>query len=312
VKRLASSAVLAELSLRVARRVRERRSIVLLYHGVGPSNTKIDPGFLRVHPATFRAQLELLLTAGFEFVTVSELAERARGDEPPPGLVALSFDDGMDDNHSVALPIMLAYGVRATVYVVTGLIGKPNPWMASTSGARMMTVDELRDLVSAGFELGAHTVTHPDLSKLDFERCSSEIEESCRALEEMFGMPVRTFAYPFCRYGPAAVAAVRTLGLEAAVTCQGLGSWKPYEMKRTLVSGKDGTTSFVLKLAGLYEPLTDSMPGRLVRAATRGVRTRLRARREAGETAEAAWAAGATAPPDDEAQRARPSRRDGG
>ncbi len=274
--------MLGELFLRFARRVRDRRSIVLLYHGVGPSNTKIDPGFLRVRPAAFRAQLELLLAAGFEFVTVSELVETLRGDEPPPGLVALSFDDGMDDNHAVVLPIMREYGLPATVYVATGLIGKPNPWMARTSGARMMTVDELRDLVSAGFEIGAHTVTHPDLSKLDFESCLSEIEESRRALEEMFGVPVRTFAYPFCHYGPAAVAAVRAAGLDAAVTCQGHGSWKPYEMKRTLVSGKDGTASFLLKLAGLYEPLTESMPGRLVRAATRGGRARLHARRAAG------------------------------
>jgi peptidoglycan/xylan/chitin deacetylase (PgdA/CDA1 family) len=260
----------------VASRLRARRSVVLLYHGVGPSNPRIDPGFLRVEPAAFRAQLDLLVEAGFEFVTVAELAERLEGPEPPPGLVALSFDDGMDDNHGVVLPILRERGLRATVYVATGLIGKPNPWMSSDSGARMMTVAELRDLASAGFEIGAHSVTHPDLSPLDFEDCFREASESKLALERLLGVSVRTFAYPFCFYGPAAVAAVRAAGFDAAVTCQRLGSWNRYELKRSLISGKDGTATFLLKVGGLYEPLAMSIPGRAARAVVRRARARRR------------------------------------
>ncbi len=276
--------MLSTISLHAARRIRSRRSAILLYHGVGPTNTRIDPGFLRVPPETFRAQLELLLRSGFEVVTVAEFVERADGREPPPGLVALSFDDGMDDNHSVVLPILREHGLRATVYVATGLIGKANPWMASGSAARMMTVDELRDLVMAGFEIGAHTISHPDLSQLDFEHCLHEVSESRLELERMLGVEVRTFAYPFCRYGTAAVNAVQVAGFTAAVTCQGLGSWDRYELQRVLVSGKDGRASFVLKLADAYEPLLASAPGRLARVATRGIRERRRARLESRPT----------------------------
>src|SRR5213592_1592387 len=118
--------------------LRSRRSVILCYHGVGPTSARVDPGFLRVRPARFRAQLELLLGAGFEFVTVGELADRLEGDEPPAGLAALSFDDGMDDNHAVVLPILADLSLTATVYVVTGLIGKPNPWMAPGAAVRMM------------------------------------------------------------------------------------------------------------------------------------------------------------------------------
>ena len=42
-----------------------------------------------------------------------------------PKKVALSFDDGMDDNHAVVLPLLTELGLTATVYVTTGLIGKP-------------------------------------------------------------------------------------------------------------------------------------------------------------------------------------------
>jgi peptidoglycan/xylan/chitin deacetylase (PgdA/CDA1 family) len=272
---------------RWARHIKSRRAVIFCYHGVGPTNVRIDPGFLRVPPDAFRAQLELLLTAGFRFVTVADFAERANGQAPPPGLVALSFDDGMEDNHTNVLPILRSYGVTGTFYVTTGLIGKPNPWLASESGARMMTIDELRDLVAAGFEIGAHTVTHPDLSKLDYENCFHEVLESKSELERILGVSVRTFAYPFCEYGPHAIAAVEAAGFTAAVTCgSGIGSWNAYELPRSIISRLDGMTSFLFKLSGLHHPLYLSPPGRVIRAATRSYRYRRRERRERGRYSE--------------------------
>lgn len=266
------------LGRRIARSIASRRSVVLCYHGVGPRNMRIDPGYLRVRPDVFHSQLELLTGAGFEFVTVSELAARAGDGAPPPGLAALTFDDGMDDNHSVLLPILRDRHVPATVYVATGLIGKPNPWMAPGSGARMMNESELRELAAAGVEIGAHSVTHPDLSRLDYAACLREITESREVLERLLGMPVRTFAYPFCRYGPAALRAVRDAGFETAVTCQGLGSWERLELKRSLITGKDRLPIFLLKLTDRYHSLFESAPSRVLRAVTRGWRDRRRTR----------------------------------
>ncbi len=256
----------------LAREAGKRRSAIVGYHGVGPSTAAEDTRNLRVRPERFRAQVELLRDAGFEFVTVAELACRAAGGTPPPGMVALSFDDGMADNHSVLLPLLREYGITATVYVATGMIGAPNPWMGE--GARMMTANELRDLHAAGVELGAHTVSHPDLSTLTRAACLDEMVASRRAIEELTGAPVRTFAYPFCRYGPEAVAAASEAGFEAAVTCEGRGSWRRFEMKRAMLTGKDGLPSFMLKLLDAYQPLFDSPPGRLLRVSTRAARRR--------------------------------------
>ncbi len=256
--------------------LRKRRSLVLAYHGIAESSAAVDPEFLRVAPEVFRGQLDVLLGAGFEVVTVAELARRAAGRTPPPGLVALSFDDGMDDNHSILLPILQAYGLPATVYVTTGLIGKPNPWM-KLGASRMMTEGELRDLVAAGVELGAHTVTHPNLEELDYDSCLREMVESRDLLAELTGQPVRTFAYPFCMYGEAAVRAARAARFDAAVTCLDRGSWAPFEMRRVMITGKDGPASFALKLAELYGPLFHSRAGQLARVSTRGARSRGRA-----------------------------------
>lgn len=258
----------------LAREARRRRSAIVGYHGVGPSTPAEDPRNLRVRPERFRAQVELLRDAGFEFATVAELARRAAGGAPPPGIVALTFDDGMADNHSVLLPLLREYGITATVYVATGMIGAPNPWMGDGSAARMMTADELRDLHLAGVELGAHTVSHPDLSILSRAACLDEMVASRTAIEELTGAPVRTFAYPFCRYGAEAVAAAAEAGFEAAVTCEGRGGWRRFELKRAMLTGKDGMPSFMLKLLDAYQPLFDSPAGRLLRVSTRAARRR--------------------------------------
>jgi peptidoglycan/xylan/chitin deacetylase (PgdA/CDA1 family) len=259
-----------------------RRSVILCYHGVAESNADVDPEFLRVSPADFRGQLNLLLGAGYKIVTVAELAAAARaaGGEPPPGLAALSFDDGMDDNHHNLLPILREYGVPASVYVTTGLIGKENPWMVSGT-SRMMVEDELLELHSAGIELGAHTVTHPNMEELTYDECLQEITASRDYLRELTGQPVRTFAYPFCQYGDDAIRAARDAGFEAAVTCQWRGSWDPFQMKRVMITGKDGAPSFALKVWELYGHLFHSAPGRVARTATRGVRRRVRSVLEA-------------------------------
>jgi peptidoglycan/xylan/chitin deacetylase (PgdA/CDA1 family) len=260
-----------------ARALRKRRSVVFGYHGVGEPHSRLDPHFLRVAPDRLAAQIELLRDAGFRFVTVAELAELGDGGAPPPGYAALSFDDGMEDNHSQLLPILERYDIPATVYVSTGLIGQSNPWLAEGTEARMMTRDEIVAVARAGVEIGAHTVTHPDMSELDREACRREMADSRDELAELTGEPVRTFAYPFCRYGPEAIEAARDVGFLAAVTGEGRGGWQPYELNRAMITGKDGMASFLLKASELYQPLFDSAPGRAFRVSTRAVRRQARA-----------------------------------
>jgi hypothetical protein len=107
--------------------------------------------------------------------------------------------------------------------------------------------------------------------------------ESRQTLQRLLGTSVRTFAYPYCRYGSAALAAAEAAGFAAAVTCQGLGSWNRYELKRSLITGKDDLGIFVLKLTDVYQPLFDSPPSRLLRTVTRGPRERRRGRLERGD-----------------------------
>jgi peptidoglycan/xylan/chitin deacetylase (PgdA/CDA1 family) len=248
------------------KRIGQRRSVVLGYHGVGHARLRDDTSLLQLSPTRFRTQVELLARAGFRFVTLAELALRADGGVPEPGLAAITFDDGMRSNRTAALPILSEYGIPATVYVTIGFIGGQNPWIGSPEAAQMMNEAELCELAGAGWELGAHTISHPDLSTLDYEACQHEIVGSKVALEDITGAPVQTFAYPFGRYGSPALAAVRDAGMLAAVTT-GSGRWDRFEITRAMVGAIDPLAIVLLKLTDRYEPI---MRTPLVRGARAG------------------------------------------
>jgi len=265
------------LAVRTLEQVRRRRAVVLGYHGVAVSRRRDDLSMLLVAPDRFRAQIELLLAAGFRFVTLAEFAREAAGGVPPAGLAAVTFDDGMRNNHEVALPILAEYSIPASVYVTIGFIDQSSPWIAPDGDGAMMSTEQLRELHAAGWELGAHTMTHPDLSTMDYDACLREIRDSRVALEEIIGAGVETFAYPFGRYGPAAVAAARDSGVRAAVTT-GSGSWAPYEMTRAMIGAADPLPVVLLKLTDRYEPLLKSAPMRAVRQASKQLRGRMQER----------------------------------
>ena len=93
---------------------------------------------------------------------------------------------------------------------------------AALPDALMMTGDQVRGLAEAGFEIGAHTVSHPILRVLDEPQARTEVEESRRFLEKLTGRRVGLFAYPNGRrgedYGERDVEIVRDAGFQAAVS----------------------------------------------------------------------------------------------
>lgn len=247
-----------------AKRIHGSRSVILGYHGITRTPRRHDLSMLLVSPERFRRQVELLLDAGFEFVTVAELAKLASGGEPPPGYASISFDDGMRNNYTTALPILKSYGIVATVYVTSGFIGGVSPWVGAAGDRSMLSEQEVRELAAAGWELGAHTVSHPDLSQLDYESARREIQDGKAALEAIAGVGVETFAYPFGRYNETAQTAVADCGLIAAVAT-GRGSWSDYELRRVMIGAIDPMPIVALKLADRYEPLLELPPIELLR-----------------------------------------------
>jgi peptidoglycan/xylan/chitin deacetylase (PgdA/CDA1 family) len=85
-----------------------------------------------------------------------------------------------------------------------------------------MTRDELIKLAETGlFEIGAHTVTHPNMSAQSIGIQRAELHDSKTWLEEILGKPVMSFAYPYGgpqHYTEATMEAVRNAGFRHACT----------------------------------------------------------------------------------------------
>jgi peptidoglycan/xylan/chitin deacetylase (PgdA/CDA1 family) len=101
-------------------------------------------------------------------------------------LVSLVFDDNALGVAEYAFPRMSGRGMVGTVFVHTCSIGRPS----------YMGIDELRMLRRAGWEIGAHTVSHPDLTCLTPEEVTAEAVAS-RARLEALGFQCRSFAVPY-------------------------------------------------------------------------------------------------------------------
>ncbi|GAB3248682.1 polysaccharide deacetylase family protein [Chitinimonas naiadis] len=86
----------------------------------------------------------------------------------------------------------------------------------------MMTSEQVREMHRAGMQIGAHTVSHPILARLDADQARTEIAVSKQCLEGLLGERVGLFAYPNGKpgadYSPESVAIARELGFDAAVS----------------------------------------------------------------------------------------------
>jgi peptidoglycan/xylan/chitin deacetylase (PgdA/CDA1 family) len=211
--------------------------VVLVYHRV--AETRDDPYGQAVRPETFASHLEALARE-HPVVPLAELVENLPRRRFEDGTVAVTFDDGYEDNLSQALPIAVKVpltvfvtvepvldgglfwwdeiagvepGLRAKLHArLKGLPGRERRGrLTSLTGrlstgqsdsGRPMTPDELRELASRpGVGIGAHTLSHPSLALLPAVEQERELAEGRTRLEELIGRPVTLLAYPFGKPG---------------------------------------------------------------------------------------------------------------
>ncbi|MGH3072980.1 MAG: polysaccharide deacetylase family protein [Gaiellaceae bacterium] len=238
--------------------------LALTYHGLADVPLREDPYRLAVRPADFARDVRLLRRWGYRLVAFGELARLARAGEAA-GHAALTFDDGFADNLTTLVPLLRRLDAPATVFVTSGWLGLPHP---SAPWARIVDEEELRELARS-VEIGAHTVTHPDLTGLTQSAAEAELRGSREALERVIGRSVDTAAYPFGTATETTVAACRAAGFAAACTTAGVGSWDdPFRLPRQAVGNRDTALGFWLKRHGRHEqvmrplrPLLRTTPG---------------------------------------------------
>jgi len=194
--------------------------LVLCYHAVSDT----WPSELAVTPQALRRQLRSLLSRGYRGATFLEAVRR-----PAAGrILAVTFDDGYRSVHDVALPILRELGLPGSLYVPTAFVDRDAPmswpgidgWVGGPHEHELQCADraQLEQLADEGWEIGAHTRTHPHLTKLDDAALDDELAGARADLERLLGRPCTSIAYPYGDVDARVIRAAAAAGYEAGAT----------------------------------------------------------------------------------------------
>jgi len=218
---------------------------ILMYHVTEAPPDGAPFPELWVAQDRFAEQMQMLEDAGYTAITMRDAEDYWAGKRRVPRKpVVLTFDDGYRSHVDVARPELEKRGWPGVLYLEVAAMKK--------EGAEGISRAGVRELVDAGWELGAHTMTHPDLTTLDAAALTEEVAGSRKLLRERFGVAIDAFCYPAGKYDDSVIAAVDDAGYASATTVEeglaGPGD-EPFTRHRIRVNGSDTAKSLASKLA---------------------------------------------------------------
>lgn len=170
-------------------------------HGVAPN---------RQPPLTierYQTYFGMAADMGFTSISYDALAAWRDDDTPLPGRpIMFDIDHPVKSVYDEMFPVMRDLGFSANLFV--------NTLPMETEPEQCMTWDEIGELAAAGWQIGAHTHTHPNLSQLGVDDPSgamirSELETCDTILQRELGITPRDFAYTTTTWSSAAEAEVK-------------------------------------------------------------------------------------------------------
>lgn len=218
---------------------------ILCYHKVNP----VDQEYLNVPVDQFREQMQFLKKSGYQTVSVNDLLSC----EFDSKQAVITFDDGYLDNYENAVPILKDCGFTATFYCIAEMVGKKG----------YMSAEQLKEMISDGFEVGSHTLSHPELPTVSVEEKKRQIAESKKRLSDLLSTNIRSFCYPRGLYDEDSLHFVSEAGYETAVSNRpGANFYKRgrikderFILRRTEIAPNDSIQDFSKKMAGAFDPL---------------------------------------------------------
>jgi peptidoglycan/xylan/chitin deacetylase (PgdA/CDA1 family) len=210
----------------------EQGNPVLTYHKLGPRPRRVRLKGLYMRTGLFRQQLEELKAAGFTSGSLTDCAGPLRSRR-----IVVTFDDGYVNVLRHAAAPLAATGFRAIQFLPANLLGRCNEWDVALGEASEAIMDaaQVREWLAAGHQIGSHALDHPYLTRIPLATAREQIFSSKRKLEDLFGVVVEHFCYPYGDWNSAVRDCVAAAGyLTACTTDTGvnLPSDSPFALKR--------------------------------------------------------------------------------
>ena len=215
-----------------------------MYHVIATAPAGVAYPDLFVSPVDFEGEMDWLAVHHFHAVTLHRVYEYwLWGTQLPSHPIVLSFDDGTLGQHTHAFPVLRSLHWPGVL----------NLKVNALNSRFTLSAWRVREMVAAGWELDAHTITHPDLTQVGDAQLWNEVHGSRADLQGEFHVPVDFFCYPSGRYNLHVEAAVRRAGFLGATTTN-YGLARPaeiYTLSRIRIDGSDHVVGFAHKLESL-------------------------------------------------------------
>ncbi|HEM3530957.1 TPA: polysaccharide deacetylase family protein [Streptococcus suis] len=186
---------------------------ILMYHAIHVMAPEEEANAnLIVDPTTFESHLKALQDAGYYTLSPEEAYKVLTENVLPAGkkVVWLTFDDSLWDFYSYAYPLLKQYQMKATNNVITGF--------TEYGQAGHLTLDQIKEMQTAGLSFQGHTVNHPDLEYSSIEDQTNELTSSKTYLDSQLNQETIAIAYPGGRYSADTVALTEQAGYKLGVT----------------------------------------------------------------------------------------------
>ena len=246
LKKLMSSLLDYVISLTHFSSAEQQGCRILEFHSISDNLSGRMP---ILSPVAFQRFMEYIYNSKYKVISLSHLVECLEQMRPlPKNSIIITFDDGYKDNFLTAFPILKKYDFMATIFLVTGWIGK-NPTCLSW--------EEVKQMHSSGILFGSHTNTHPHLIKLQSEKLEHELKKSKEIIEDKLGTECWAFSYPYSKVNESIREKVKKIGYRCAVS-KGEKSntlhTPLFELSRTFIYETDTTSHhFRVRLSGAHQ-----------------------------------------------------------
>ena len=234
---------------------------VITYHMIQNHLNKKESKFnrLRVKPKDFEQQIKWLKNNGWTSFKLTELIENKKN--LPVKSIAITIDDGYEDNFINAFPILKKYNFKATIFPVVNRFN--HKWATDKdllqeseelNNENMLSIQQINTMLESNLiEIGSHTLNHLDLTTLPNEKLKDEISTSKDELEKNHNIKCTSIVYPFGYYNENVINMVKSCGYKVAasglkVGYEYLNNNNIFYLKRVFISGRQSFLDFKLKI----------------------------------------------------------------
>ena len=217
---------------------------IVMYHRI---DDRAHLSRLSVCPESFERQIAFLKKRGYNVVRLEDIPKIIKSKNIPRRTIAITFDDGYENNYTCAYPVLKKFRIPATIFIMPALVG--------TEG--YLTWDQIIEMSESGVvSIGSHSMSHAYLPGSAEQGLKREIVDSKRAIESHIRKKVHSFSYPIGAFDERVRSKVERAGYKLAVATNPGKAYPKHDlfaMKRLRISAtSDSLFVFWIEISGFY------------------------------------------------------------